>query len=601
MTPEALRTEIEIGQARRNLADYSRYVHNIEPAAHHQMWIDKFMQPLVEEVVGERRVLLIAPPGSAKSTYATTILPEWYIGNHKNDALFIGSATAALAQEFLGSIKRTIEENGRYHEVFPDIFPDYDEAWSAGRAFVRRDVEFLRRPDPSFIATGPRGGLIGRRLNGAIIDDLVDQDRSKSETEMQDAKDWIEQTLLSRMLPTSFLLHITTRWTLDDVANLCLDPTKRFVVCVIQAIQLDTDDNPGGLRVPWYTLDRDGKFVERGTIHENGPSYWPEFWPAATPDCRVCGNPVSDIDPFCLWCLDNNDEEHATENSLAKKKAEVDHRIWMTMYQAQPGEGELTHINRRGVRYYCPLCKAQGSDEHRICDCPEPDVADFRDFARTLRLTVLQAADPAFTENKRSDPTADITAGVATDTGDIYVLDAEKKVTNDPVGFIDQKWNQWVPVHSVVIETVAAAALITADIRAQTMMPVKDIPTQTDKTTRALGLGIHYRNRRVLHPARASWRKDFEKSVFGVPMIDDWHYVDAMGFLALEAQSVRLPRRGRRGRLGRVTVGAPGLQSRSEATDAAARMEDAFRRYEESHHEPHPGAKNPGEYIPEND
>jgi hypothetical protein len=402
------------------------------------------------------------------------------------------------------------------------------------------------------------------------------------------------------MFPSSWIIHICTRWTLDDIAALCFDPAKRFVICVMKAIQPEDDSNPDGERVYWYTVKPDGSYEQRGLIHENGPALWPEWLPLEATECAVCGRKVRDQDPCCPWCLEERDVEIPPPDSLMKRKRELDPRIWSTMYQSEPGEGELTYIKRQHARYYCPLCEREFKDKIMICDCPEPDLLDFLTFARRRRLRIFQAVDPAFTDNQRSKPTAIVTSGIDMGTLDIYVTDGEARLVSDPAALVFEIWTGWAPVHRVGIEAVAAQVLISNELLKDTLMPIERLYPDGDKSGRARALAIYYRNRRILHPVRAPWLRDFERAIFGVPMVNEWDYVDAMGYITILAQTARIQRRGRPGRLGKVAVGPQNSGQKSPDSMAAAeKFERGWRILEETYSVPHPYADEPGKYIPD--
>jgi len=235
-----LRKSISLEKARRHLADYSRYVFGLEPAAHHLEWLR-----LLEDV-SAKRVLIIAPPESAKSTYISIVFPTWYIGKHVEDASALVSCTSTQAQEFGGAITRVIESSPEYHEVFPDVVPDKIAGWSKDHIFIERKNQ--ARPDPTMMMTGVGGPIIGRRYNLVIVDDPTDQDIAYSEVQRERQKRWFKQTLLSRIVRSGRCIVILTRWHEDDLAAELMKPKMKFKVIHLPALV-------------------------------DGNSYWPEHWP----------------------------------------------------------------------------------------------------------------------------------------------------------------------------------------------------------------------------------------------------------------------------------------------------------------------------------
>jgi hypothetical protein len=59
---------------RNSLTEWARHK-GFEPAPHHQLFITEIEAFLKSE---DEVLLLFAPPGSAKSTYVSVLLPSWY-------------------------------------------------------------------------------------------------------------------------------------------------------------------------------------------------------------------------------------------------------------------------------------------------------------------------------------------------------------------------------------------------------------------------------------------------------------------------------------------------------------------------------------------
>ena len=52
------------------------------PARHHQLLNDTLQKVADGEI---KRLMVFMPPGSAKSTYGSTLFPAWYLGNKEKD------------------------------------------------------------------------------------------------------------------------------------------------------------------------------------------------------------------------------------------------------------------------------------------------------------------------------------------------------------------------------------------------------------------------------------------------------------------------------------------------------------------------------------
>jgi hypothetical protein len=67
---------------RCSLTEWARYK-GFEPVPHHQLIIGEIQSFLASD---EQVLLLFAPPGSAKSTYVSVLLPSWYLANNPSQA-----------------------------------------------------------------------------------------------------------------------------------------------------------------------------------------------------------------------------------------------------------------------------------------------------------------------------------------------------------------------------------------------------------------------------------------------------------------------------------------------------------------------------------
>jgi predicted phage terminase large subunit-like protein len=193
-----------------------------------------------------KRLLIISPPGHAKSTWVSQIYPCWWIGNNPEKNAILVSNTFSQAQLFLGVVRDTIERNERYHVVFPHIRPDLRRPWTSTELFVER--QDLTNKDATLFATGTGGPIIGRRADLIIVDDPLDQENTATELQRQKVKMWFRQTLLSRLKPEGRVVVILTRWHEDDLAADLIASGEYHV-------------------------------MHMKAIDDEGQALWPEVWP----------------------------------------------------------------------------------------------------------------------------------------------------------------------------------------------------------------------------------------------------------------------------------------------------------------------------------
>ena len=61
--------------------------------------------------------MVLMPPGSAKSTYTSVVLPSWYIGRHPENSVIGASHTQDLADRF-GRRVRNLASSRPHRAVF---------------------------------------------------------------------------------------------------------------------------------------------------------------------------------------------------------------------------------------------------------------------------------------------------------------------------------------------------------------------------------------------------------------------------------------------------------------------------------------------------
>ena len=199
------------------------------PAAHHRLLIRE-----LEGLAAGRwdRLMLLLPPGSAKSTYASLIFPPWFLANRPWAHVIAASHTASLARSFGRGVRALIQE----HESRLDLYLDPANR-SAGRFGVIGGG--------SYFATGVRGPITGRRADLLLIDDPV---KSQAEADSGAARDhlwdWFRSDLVTRLKPGGRVVLVMTRWHPDDLGGRLLQSADAWRVVRLPALA-EADDALG--------------------------------------------------------------------------------------------------------------------------------------------------------------------------------------------------------------------------------------------------------------------------------------------------------------------------------------------------------------------
>ena len=206
------------------------------PAVHHLLLI----RELEALAAGHTdRLMLLLPPGSAKSTYASLIFPAWWFIRHPQSSIVAASHTASLARHFGRGVRGLVEQHAARLGYALD---------PSSRAAHR----FATTGGGEYYATGVRGPITGRRADLILIDDPV---KSQAEADSPAARDhlwsWFCSDLTTRLKPGGRMLLIMTRWHPDDLAGRILDSGEPWRTLRLPALA-GTDDPLG--RAPGEAL-----------------------------------------------------------------------------------------------------------------------------------------------------------------------------------------------------------------------------------------------------------------------------------------------------------------------------------------------------------
>ncbi len=198
------------------------------------------------------RLMILLPPGSGKSTYASVLFPAWWFVVYPRSSVIAASHTADLALHFGRQIRGLIAEQQAVlgYQLASD-------SRSAGRWRTNRGGEYF--------ATGVRGPLAGRRADLVIVDDPI---KSHSEADSKWHRDrlwdWYRTDLITRLKPRARLALIMTRWHEDDLAGRLLSgSSKEWRLLRLPALAEEADRLGRAVGEPLWPKWEDGAALLR--------------------------------------------------------------------------------------------------------------------------------------------------------------------------------------------------------------------------------------------------------------------------------------------------------------------------------------------------
>lgn len=263
---------------------------------HHSLLLEK-LQGVENGSVPNLMVLM--PPGSAKSTYSDVVFVPWFMARKSRRNVIVASYASDIAKKQGRRARRLIQSRSFHNLMEVGLREDQKAA-----------DEWALTNGSEYMAGGLLSGLTGNRAALGVLDDPIrGREAAESETIRDKTWDAYIDDFCSRLIPGAPQVMILTRWHEDDPAGRILpegwdgesgwfdgrDGRKWYVLC-LPAIA-DRKDDPLG--------------------REIGETLWPEWF------------------------------SHAHWEPFKKNP-----RTWASLYQQKPTAQEGTFFKREWFRRY---------------------------------------------------------------------------------------------------------------------------------------------------------------------------------------------------------------------------------------------------------
>jgi predicted phage terminase large subunit-like protein len=271
-------------------------------AAHHALLLQK-LQGIEDGSIPNLMVLM--PPGSAKSTYSDVVFVPWFMARKPRRNVILASYASDIAKK-QGRRARQLIQSRSFSNLMDVGLKDDQKAAD----------EWALTNGSEYMAGGLLSGLTGNRAALGILDDpLKGRLQAESETIRNSTWNAYIDDFCSRLIPGAPQVMILTRWHEDDPAGRILpegwdgesgwfdgrDGRKWYVIC-LPAVA-DRKDDPLARKL--------------------GESLWPEWFG------KVTGDPMDHWRPFM-------------RNS----------RTWSSLYQQKPSPETGTFFQKDWFRRY---------------------------------------------------------------------------------------------------------------------------------------------------------------------------------------------------------------------------------------------------------
>ena len=228
-----------------------------QPARHHLALLEQLDRVTRGEI---DRLMVLMPPGSAKSTYSSIIFPPWWLAHHPQTSVIACSHTYSLAAHFGSQVRELIDEHG--------------EAIGCRLRARRARHDFRLAQGGSYFAVGVQGAVTGRRADLILIDDPIRSYFNANNDKSRNALwDWYKSDLLTRLKPRGRIVIVTTRWHRDDLIGRLLPREQDWHCLTLPAIAEVNDplgrDEGQPLWPEWENLEE----LERKRKLIDGPTW----------------------------------------------------------------------------------------------------------------------------------------------------------------------------------------------------------------------------------------------------------------------------------------------------------------------------------------
>ena len=215
------------------------------PARHHRL-ICEALQDVADGRC--KRLMVLAPPGSAKTTYVSRLFPAWFFAHRPRSSIIACSHTQGLSELNSGFVQRHIRENADV--LGYSLIKDPSDVGSTATGSVSKE-RWYSDNHCAFRAGSVGSAILGFRATVAIIDDpIASRADADSETMRNSTWQWFTNDLQTRLTPDGAIILIATPFHEDDLmGRLQRIQADDWRVLRLPAICDDEDTDPLGRKL----------------------------------------------------------------------------------------------------------------------------------------------------------------------------------------------------------------------------------------------------------------------------------------------------------------------------------------------------------------
>lgn len=422
------------------------------------------------------------PRDHGKSEIFCIAYPLRRVCENPDIRILIVQKTAGEAEKTLQVIKTELERNAALKRYYADHWEqtvgvrdisnatgtiyregEREGAWQRRRIYCKRN---RKGKDPTVEAVGVGGAITGGHFDVIILDDVEDDENTKTEDRLKTLREWFTGTILQLREPhTKTIIVGTPKTSQRDIYNFILDNPMwacRETPAILSHDIEEIDYEP-------IHDEEESRIVDVRIGTDDVKVLWPAQWPLRELLLDMLGSIRS------IWLREKMLDLRAMAGTIFK-------RDWFR---------------------YQPLDQ-------------------FPDTWKCEQL--IQVWDTAFEEDESADWSVCGTIGLQ--QGKAYIYNIFRKrlefpdlvnLRNPDEGAIVRQYSRWAP-QEVLIEKRASGRSALQVLKRETKLPVLEVtPGGKDKPARARAVTPYYEAGRVVHPLDVAWLETFEDELTMFP------------------------------------------------------------------------------------
>ena len=294
-------------QVRSSLTEWARFK-GFEPAKHHALIIKEVEAFLKSDL---EVLLIFAPPGSAKSTYISHLLPSIYLAQNPGNRILFATHNVEFAQRWGRKVRNDILLDGQTLGIQLDETNSAADRWAL-------------KSGGEYYAVGAGVGISGFRADLGLGDDFFgNREDAFSELIRKKRWDWYLDDYSARLRPGAKRILVNTRWHDEDVAGLVAKQIEDGQVT--------------------------GRILEIRAESEGSDD--------------ILGRPKDEM----LWSGDPN---YDYPSFLRQRKREASPMMWSALYQQRPAPEDGEYFKRDWFKRYedQPKCHHFGTSDFAVTE-----------------------------------------------------------------------------------------------------------------------------------------------------------------------------------------------------------------------------------------